>query len=93
MFAGGAVGAVGLLSPLHAVSEPIAIAIASRFIRASRPVANVVWSSKRGRTGKSFAAPQDQLVESMMLLMPAAKLPRALPGKLQSTTTLDRSLG
>ena len=92
MFAGGAVGAVGLPS-LHAIKDPIAITIASLFIRASRPVANVVWSSKRGRTGKSFAAPKDQLVESMMPLMPAAKLPRALPGKLQSTTTLDRSLG
>ena len=34
MFAGG-VGAVGLLPPLHAITEPIAIAIASRFIVAS----------------------------------------------------------
>ena len=31
MFAGGAVGAVGLL-PLHAVNDPITVAIATHFI-------------------------------------------------------------
>jgi hypothetical protein len=35
MFTGGAVGAVGLLLPPHAVNDPIAIAIASRFILTS----------------------------------------------------------
>jgi hypothetical protein len=35
MFAGG-VGAIGLLLPLHAIDDPIAIAIASRFILASK---------------------------------------------------------
>jgi hypothetical protein len=42
MFAGAAgaeVGAVGLLPAPHAIKEPIAIAIASRFILAS------IWSS------------------------------------------------
>ena len=34
MFAGG-VGAVGLLPPPHAIKDPIAIAIARRFIPAS----------------------------------------------------------
>ena len=37
MFAGGAVGAVGLLlPPLHAVVDPITTAIASQFILASK---------------------------------------------------------
>jgi hypothetical protein len=42
-FGGAGVGAVGLLPPLpppHAINEPIAVAIASHFILASKPGRN-----------------------------------------------------
>ena len=44
MFAGGAVGAVGLLPPPHAVNDPIAVAIASHFVILS-PNELFIWNS------------------------------------------------
>jgi hypothetical protein len=53
MFAGGAVGPVGLLLPLHATNDPIASAIASHLIV---PPGLFIWISKRAVLHGSFAA-------------------------------------
>ena len=99
MFAGGGggVGAVGPLPPLHAIKEPIAIAIASRFILPPNLTDLPLWpvlDQLEGRAGRILRGPY--LAPSMMLLMPITKLNRPsglLLLKLQRRTTLDRSAG
>src|SRR6187549_873871 len=73
-FAGG-VGAVELPHPPHTINEPMAIAIASRFIVPPNPTdltLRSVLNRLEGRAGRILRGPY--LAPSMMLLMPITKL-------------------
>ena len=75
MFAGGAVGAVGLLPALHAVNDPIAVAIANHFILPLQTclfTISVSLVQLEGRFGRILRG-ACHLAASMMLRMPITR--------------------